>query len=281
MFEREVKSELKPIIKWVGGKRQLLPEIEKYMPSDFNRYFEPFVGGGAVFFDIAPTNAVINDMNGSLIDMYQVIKENPQELISELKIHKVNNSKDYYLKIRAYDRDGTIDKMSKIQRVARVMYMLRVDFNGLYRVNKKNQFNVPYGKYKNPKIVNENLINDMSKYFNSNHIEFKNGDFEEAVSGAERNDFVYFDPPYIPLTETSNFTSYTSDGFSLEDQERLRDLFFKLSKNGVKVMLSNSDTELTRNLYKDAIIHSVQANRAINSIAKKRGKVGEVIITSY
>ena len=279
--EKYVKEDLKPIIKWVGGKRQLLPKINELLPDKFNQYFEPFVGGGAVLFDLAPSKATINDMNSNLIDMYEVIKNNPEKLIAELNTHSINNTKDYYLKVRAYDRDGTIDEMNEVQRVARVMYMLRVDFNGLYRVNSKNQFNVPYGKYKNPKIVDESTIRNISNYFNECDIHFKSGDFEDAVKTAVKDDFVYFDPPYIPLTETASFTSYTSDGFNIEDQKRLRDVFFGLSNSGVKVMLSNSDTELTRELYKKANIHEVQANRAINSIGSKRGKVGELIITSY
>lgn len=276
-----VKVDLKPIIKWVGGKRQLLPKINELMPESFNCYYEPFIGGGAVFFNLAPQKAVINDMNKSLIDMYEVIRDDPKELMDLLTIHQRNNSKEYYLKVRAYDRDATIDGMSKVERVARVMYMLRVDFNGLYRVNSKNQFNVPYGKYKNPKIVDVDLITNISDYFNKNDITFKNGDFEKAVESATSGDLVYFDPPYIPLSETASFTSYTSDGFTLDDQKRLRDLFFELKNRGVQVMLSNSDTKLTRELYTGANIHEVSANRAINSVGSKRGKVGELIITSY
>ena len=149
---------LQPFTKWTGGKRQLLPVIKKLMPESYNHYYEPFIGGGALFFDLAPKKAVINDYNAELINCYQQIKENPNELIELLKVHKENNSKEYYLELRSVDRDDRINKMPDVQRAARILYMLRVDFNGLYRVNSKNQFNVPYGRYKNPKIVDEELI---------------------------------------------------------------------------------------------------------------------------
>lgn len=273
--------ELKPITKWVGGKRKLLPELNSLKPEHYNRYYEPFLGGGAFLFDLTPKKATINDQNSELINVYRVIKKSPERLIELLKKHEINNSKDYYLDLRSVDRDGRIDKMSSIEKAARIIYMLKVDFNGLYRVNSKGQFNVPYGKYENPKIVDaENIIN-VSKYFNNNDISILEGDFSSAIKLAENNDFVYFDPPYIPLNVTSNFTAYTADGFNEEDQIRLRDIFFNLANKGVKVMLSNSDTKLTRKLYKDASIHEVKVGRSINSNSSKRGKVNELIITSY
>ena len=273
--------QLAPVIKWVGGKRQLLPKLMKYKPQNFKKYFEPFLGGGAMLFSLAPEKAVINDNNLELINMYNVIKTSPEKLVACLEEHQENNSKEYYLHIRGLDRDGTIETMNDVQKAARLIYMLKVDFNGLYRVNKKGQFNVPYGRYKNPKIADASRIYAISSYFNNNDISILGGDFEKAVECASRGDLVYFDPPYIPLNETSNFTSYTKEGFGLVEQKRLRNLFFNLSDKGVYVMLSNSDTELTRDLYAGAIIHSVSANRAINSNAQKRGKVGEVIITNY
>lgn len=272
---------LKPVTKWVGGKRQLLPQLLKYMPNDFTNYYEPFIGGGALLFEIAPKIAVINDNNEELINMYNVIKNAPNELIEALKVHQLNNSKEYYLNVRSWDRDGTIAQLTSVDRAARLMYMLRVDFNGLYRVNSKGQFNVPYGRYKNPRIVNEEDILAVSHYFNTNNVNILCGDFSISVENAERNDLVYFDPPYIPLNSSSNFTSYTKEGFDLSDQKRLSNTFFELADKGVHVMLSNSDTEITRELYKGANIHSVEANRAINSKGSKRGKVGELIVTSY
>ena len=272
---------LKPVTKWVGGKRQLLPQLLKYLPNDFTNYYEPFIGGGALLFEIAPKIAVINDNNEELINMYNVIKNAPNELIEALKVHQLNNSKEYYLNVRSWDRDGTIAQLTSVDRAARLMYMLRVDFNGLYRVNSKGQFNVPYGRYKNPRIVNEEDILAVSHYFNTNNVNILCGDFSISVENAERNDLVYFDPPYIPLNSSSNFTSYTKEGFDLSDQKRLSNTFFELADKGVHVMLSNSDTEITRELYKGANIHSVEANRAINSKGSKRGKVGELIVTSY
>ena len=272
---------LQPFTKWTGGKRQLLPVIRELMPKKYNRYFEPFVGGGALFFDLAPKDAVINDFNAELINCYQQIKDNPQELIEILKVHQEYNSKEYYLDLRSVDRDERIDMMSEVQRAARILYMLRVDFNGLYRVNSKNQFNVPYGRYKNPKIVDENLVSAISTYLNNNQIEIKKGDFEKAVLDVQPGDFVYFDPPYIPLSETSAFTSYTHEGFSYDDQVRLRDTFNKLSDTGAYVMLSNSSSFLVEELYQDFNIHYVEATRTNGAKSSSRGRISEIIVTNY
>lgn len=228
MWYNEYIMTLKPFTKWTGGKRKLLPVLREKLPENYNRYFEPFIGGGALFFDIAPKEAVINDFNGELINSYIQIKNNPTQLIELLKGHQESNNKEYYLEVRSADRDERINSMNDIERAARILYMLRVDFNGLYRVNSKNQFNVPYGKYKNPKIVDEESIYEISKYLNDNEILILNGDFEQAVQEAQEGDFVYFDPPYIPLNETSSFTSYTHEGFTYEDQVRLRDLVKEL-----------------------------------------------------
>ncbi len=279
---KEIKEvTLQPFTKWTGGKRQLLPVIRELMPKTYNRYFEPFVGGGALFFDLAPKDAVINDFNAELINCYQQIKDNPQELIEILKIHQEYNSKEYYLDLRSADRDERIDIMSEVQRAARILYMLRVDFNGLYRVNSKNQFNVPYGRYKNPKIVDENLISAISTYLNNNQLEIKTGDFEKAIVDVRTGDFVYFDPPYIPLSETSAFTSYTHEGFSFADQVRLRDAFKRLSDTGAYVMLSNSSSALVEELYKDFNIHYVEATRTNGAKSSSRGKISEIIVTNY
>ena len=279
---KEIKEvTLQPFTKWTGGKRQLLPVIRELMPKTYNRYFEPFVGGGALFFDLAPKDAVINDFNAELINCYQQIKDNPQELIEILKVHQEYNSKEYYLDLRSADRDERIDMMSEVQRAARILYMLRVDFNGLYRVNSKNQFNVPYGRYKNPKIVDENLISAISTYMNNNQIEIKKGDFEKAVLDVQTGDFVYFDPPYIPLSETSAFTSYTHEGFSYDDQVRLRDTFKTLSDAGAYVMLSNSSSFLVEELYRDFNIHYVEATRTNGAKSSSRGKISEIIVTNY
>ena len=272
------QSTLQPFTKWTGGKRQLLPIIKSLMPDNYNNYFEPFIGGGALFFDLSPDKAVINDFNNELINCYQQIKKYPQKLIELLAKHQENNSKEYYLELRSADRDNRIDKMTNVERAARIMYMLRVDFNGLYRVNSKNQFNVPYGRYKNPKIVDSDLILSISQYLNSNNIKILTGDFEKAVQDVVAGDFVYFDPPYIPLSETSAFTSYTHEGFTYEDQVRLRDCFKKLDEKGAFVMLSNSSSPLVEELYKDFNIHKVEANRTNGAKTSSRGKISEIIV---
>ena len=272
---------LQPFTKWTGGKRQLLGDLRSYMPENYNRYFEPFVGGGALFFDLAPEQAVINDFNEELINAYRQIKDKPVDLIDLLLGHKENNSKDYYLELRAADRDGRLASMTDVERAARILYMLRVDFNGLYRVNSKNQFNVPYGRYKNPKIVDVDLIHQISGYLNENDVEILQTDFADAVAGAQAEDFVYFDPPYIPLNETSSFTSYTHEGFSYEEQVRLRDTFKELTDRGVYVMLSNSSSPLVEELYQDFNVHFVEAQRTNGAKSSSRGKISEIIVTNY
>ena len=275
------QSTLQPFTKWTGGKRQLLPIIKSLMPDNYNNYFEPFIGGGALFFDLSPDKAVINDFNNELINCYQQIKKYPQKLIELLAKHQENNSKEYYLELRSVDRDNRIDKMTNVERAARIMYMLRVDFNGLYRVNSKNQFNVPYGRYKNPKIVDSDLILSISQYLNSNNIKILTGDFEKAIQDVAVGDFVYFDPPYIPLSETSAFTSYTHEDFTYEDQVRLRDCFKKLDEKGAFLMLSNSSSPLVEELYKDFNIHKVEVTRTNGAKTSSRGRISEIIVTNY
>ena len=276
--------QLKPFTKWTGGKRQLLPQLLALSPKYFNRYFEPFIGGGALFFELQPKIAVINDMNDELIRSYEQIRDNVNELITLLETHYQNNSKEYYLSVRDQDRNGKLEHLSDVERAARILYMLRVNFNGLYRVNSKKQFNVPYGSHRSNIVLDTVLLTDISRYLNDNNITIMQGDFERAVISAKSGDFVYFDPPYIPLSETSSFTAYTQEGFGYEEQVRLRDLFITLTNKDVKVMLSNSSSPLTYDLYKDIPnieIIQVQANRMINSKADKRGKIPEVIIRNY
>ncbi|EHR31921.1 DNA adenine methylase [Helcococcus kunzii ATCC 51366] len=275
------KYDIKPFTKWVGGKRQLLNEIVKLMPHSYNTYHEPFVGGGALFFYLQPKNAVINDMNSDLILSYRAIKDDLNNLIEELEYHKQHNSKEYFLDLRSYDRNERINSLSNTQKAARIMYMLRVCFNGMYRVNSKNQFNVPYGRYKNPKIVDKVLLKNISDYLNSSNILILNEDFEVSIKECKAGDFVYFDPPYIPISETSSFTSYTNEGFSYEDQVRLRNIFSELTRKNVYCMLSNSNSPKTLELYEQFNIHQVKAKRSINSISSKRGEISEVIITNY
>lgn len=274
---------MKPFTKWVGEKRQLLKPILELLPDKYNHYYELFIGGGAVLFELAPNQASINDRNAELILAYNVIKHNVEELIVELKKHALNNNKDYYLDIRSMDRDARINGLTDVERAARLLYMLRVCFNGLYRVNSKNQFNVPYGSYKNPKIVDEDNLREVSAYLNKHNVTITNLDFEEASKNITKGDLVYLDPPYAPLSKTESFTSYTADGFSSNDQVRLRDLFIELTNRGAYVILSNSSANLVYELYQPYAkqIIEVDATRMINSKASNRGAVKEVLITNF
>lgn len=270
--------ELKPILKWVGGKRQLIPEIKKYIP-EYDRYIEPFFGGGAVLFDLQPTNAIINDINPELINLYKVIKNNPQKLIELLKTY--TNDEDTYYKIRNLDRNDSYKNTDNIEKAARFIYLNRTCFNGLYRVNSKGQNNVPYGKYKNPLICDENNIKNCASYLSNNNIEITNLDFNDVLKKAKENDFIYLDPPYDPLTETSSFTSYSKEGFTKLDQERLKKQLDKLNDKKIKFLLSNSSTEFIKELYKDYTIIEVNAKRNIASTTTGRKPVKEVLIKNY
>ena len=273
----KLKEETYPIVKWVGGKRQLMFELLKNMPETYNRYFEPFIGGGALFFELQPQNGYISDMNEELINLYTVVRDDVYELIEDLNKHKV--SKEYFLKIRNLDRTEKYNKLSDIQKASRFIYLNRTCFNGMYRVNSQGQFNVPFGNYKNPRIVDaENLIN-CSKLLKNTEIYC--ADFSEILNKVQKGDFVYFDPPYVPLNETSSFTSYTKDGFDLDMQFKLRDICDELDSLGVMFMLSNSDTKLVNELYSNYEIKKVFASRAINANPNGRGKITEVLVRNY
>ncbi len=268
-----------PFLKWVGGKRQLLPAISNLLPQSFNGYYEAFIGGGAVLFDIQPRQAVINDFNPELINVYRVIKEKPEQLIKDLKRHK--NESEYFYELRALDRQTGFNKLSDVKKASRVIYLNKTCYNGLYRVNSAGEFNAPFGRYKNPNIVNETTIRAVSEYLNSNNITILNGDFETAVETAQKGDFVYFDPPYVPVSQSANFTGYVKGGFDLKEQERLRNVCNQLNEKGVSFLLSNSSTHIIHELYKNYDIHTVKATRAINSNALKRGAIDEVLIRNY
>ncbi len=271
-----------PPLKWVGGKRQLLPEIRKYIPKQYSTYYEPFVGGGAVLFDIQPKKAIVNDVNSELINLYQALKDNVGDVIEELKVHKERNCSDYFYEVRAWDRDsGFYSTLSSVQRAARVHYLNKTGYNGLYRVNRAGQFNTPFGKYKNPNITNEITLKAVSKYFNEGNVEFRNGDFEDAVKGIRKGAFVYFDPPYDPVSDSANFTGYAAGGFNKEEQIRLKELCDRLNERGVKFLLSNSATDFILDLYKDYTIEIIKAKRAINSNGAARGEVDEVLVRNY
>lgn len=266
-----------PIVKWVGGKRQLLFELLKNMPKTYNRYFEPFIGGGALFFELQPDNAYISDMNEELINLYSVVRDSVDELIEDLSKHEI--SKEYFLEIRNIDRTEEYSKLSNVERASRFIYLNRTCFNGMYRVNSKGEFNVPFGNYKNPRIIDENNLLNCSELLKKTEI--KCADFSKIIHKVQKGDFVYFDPPYVPLNETSSFTSYTKDGFDIDMQFKLREVCDELDSMGVKFMLSNSDTKLVNKLYANYEIKKVFASRQINANAAGRGKITEVLVKNY
>lgn len=271
-----------PVLKWAGGKRQLWSEIKRLIPHGIRTYYEPFFGGGAVLFALQPKHAIVNDNNSELINMYNVIRDNPDELIEDLKKHK--NESGYFYEIRELDRKPEFADLTSIQRASRLIFLNKTCYNGLFRVNKSGEFNAPFGKYKNPNIVNEMVIKAVSHYLNDNEITFLNNDFEQATANARRTSFIYFDPPYYPLSDTSSFTGYTLDGFSANDQRRLKNLCDRLTDRGVRWLLSNSSASFIIDLYSDNHnyhIDYVSAARAINSDADGRGNVTEVLIRNY
>lgn len=274
---------VKPFIKWAGGKRQLLPEISKYVPTNFESYYEPFVGGGAVFLNKQFKNVIINDFNGELINTYSVVKNSVEPLIEKLKIHAEQNDSDYYYEIRAWDRDGTLETKSDVEKAARFIYLNKTGFNGLFRVNSQGQINVPYGKYKNPAIVNEFVLRAVSNYLSENDVQILNADYADALKNVKKNDFVYLDPPYASLDDQTNFVGYTMNGFGGSEQERLFEVFKELDEKGAYVMMSNASTTLIHELFSEyrETTKIVSARRTINSNAKGRGAVDEVLIMNY
>ena len=274
---------VKPYLKWAGGKRQLLPEIRKYIPASFDLYVEPFVGAGAVLCDLQPGRAVTNDANRQLIMTYEVIRDDVETLIAALKEHAAKNTKEYYYTVREQDRDSAVfGRLSKTEKAARLIYLNKTCFNGLYRVNSQGLFNVPYGRYKNPAICEEETLRGIHEYFRNNEVVILNGDFAKAARMATPDSFVYFDPPYHSA-DNSNFTGYQADGFPEAEQLRLRDVMKELTDQGVKCLLSNSDTEFIRKIYKDKAfrVETVTASRTINSNTAGGGKVNEVLIRNW
>ena len=268
-----------PVLKWVGGKRQLITQITELLPSRYATYYEPFIGGGAVFFHLQRKKVVINDFNSELVNVYKTIQSDVEALIEDLKKHK--NESDYFYEMRALDRSDTFSELTNIEKASRVLYLNKTCFNGLYRVNRSGEFNTPFGRYKNPNIVNEITLRAVHEYLKTNDITILNQDFASIFDNIKKNDFVYLDPPYDPVSKSSNFTGYNQGGFSTDDQIRLRELCDRLNKKGVKFLLSNSATDFIKEQYKNYQINIVQATRSINSNAKKRGAVDEVLIRNY
>jgi DNA adenine methylase len=264
----------RPFLKWAGGKSKLIQQYIPYFPEKFKTYYEPFLGGGAVFFYLNPSSAFLADINPELVNAYRCVRDKVEELIEVLEVHQLRHGKDYYYEVRK------TNGITAIERAARLIYLNKTCYNGLYRENSQGKFNVPIGKYKNPKICNSVLLRSVSVALQQARIEVRS--FEDILDYASHcDDFVYFDPPYYPLSPTSNFTAYSRSSFSPDDQIRLKDVFTQLARRGVKVMLSNSDCLFIRELYRDFNIYSISAPRRINSNASKRGSISEVLITSY
>ena len=268
---------MRPVLKWAGGKRQLLPELLARLPQSFNGYHEPFVGGGAVFFELVAqgriATAYLSDANPSLIDVYLGLRDGVDDVIAALRQHRYE--RDYYYQMRALRPAD----LSLPQRAARIIYLNKTCYNGLYRENRRGQFNVPFGRYKNPTICDEPNLRAAARALQGADIARQH--FSTVLDHARPGDFVYFDPPYHPLSPTANFTAYDRHGFGPHDQRRLRDVFAALGERGVRAMLSNSDTPFVRELYSGFRVDQVYVARAVNSKANGRGKVAEVIVWNY
>ena len=275
------KLRISPFVKWAGGKKQLLERLEERMPETYGRYYEPFIGGGALLLDVQSKNAVINDVNEQLLNVYRQLKADAEAVISILReLDSVECDKEHYLKKRTEYNKKIAAHILDAECAALTIWINKHCFNGLYRVNSKGLFNVPYNNKIGGVSMNEENLRTIGLYLNSGNIEIREGDFETACADAKAGDFVYFDSPYIPVSETANFTDYTKDGFSYEDHCRLAELSKRLDNAGVKIMLSNNDVDLVHELYDGFKIKGVDVKRAINRDASKRtGK--EVIITNY
>lgn len=271
----------RPFLKWAGGKSRTIQQYIPYFPNHFKTYYEPFLGGGAIFFYLhyhQQSKAILTDINAELINTYLCVRNQVDELISLLKEHERQhnqNKKEHYYSVRA-NSEGTDS-----ERAARLIYLNKTCFNGLYRVNSQGKFNVPLGKYENPKICQEDLLYAASKALQWADIQAY--DFADVVKYANTDDFVFFDPPYYPISSTSYFTAYSRYSFNEKDQERLRDTCAELASRGVKVMVCNSDCEFIRKIYTEINfkIYLIEAARCINSNIKKRGMIYELLITSY
>ncbi len=272
----------KPFVKWAGGKRQIIDKLKNYVPKEFNIYYEPFVGGGALLFELAPENAVINDYNKELINVYKCLKNETKmmAMCKELDKHELNHSEEYYYQIRNLDKDKlAYKKLKDYKRAARTIYLNKSCFNGLYRVNSKNEFNVPFGKKEYVNAYEKQNLKIINEYLYENNIKVFSKDYAKVVKEAQNGDFIYLDPPYD--SDTSTFNSYTDNGFNKKEQKRLARVYRELSNKGCYVMLSNHNTRLINELYQDYNIHVIEAKRYINADGNKRGKVEEVIITNY
>lgn len=267
----------RPVLKWAGGKGRLLPELQARLPDSFATYHEPFIGGGALFFTLAGQGrlgrARLSDANPSLIDVYLALRDDVDAVIAHLREHAYERER--YYRVRALDPAT----LTLPERAARIIYLNKTCYNGLYRENRRGQFNVPFGRYKNPTICDEPNLRAAARALQGADIARQH--FSTVLDHARPGDFVYFDPPYHPLSPTANFTAYDRHGFGPDDQRRLRDVFAALAGRGVRAMLSNSDTPFVRELYGGFRVDQVYVARAVNSKANGRGKVAEVIVRNY
>jgi DNA adenine methylase len=269
-----------PFVKWAGGKRQIKNEIIPLLPKAITSYCEPFLGGGAILFSIQPVKAIVNDLNAELISVYETIRDNLERLIDALRKHK--NTEEYFYAIRELDRDKDSYRLiTKVDKAARLLYLNKTCYNGLFRVNSAGEFNSPFGYYKNPNIVNEPVLRAVSSYLNTGSISFFCEDFAETLKRADAESFVYLDPPYDPLSGTANFTGYMKGGFDKSEQIRLKQCCDDLDARGIKFLLSNSATDFIRELYSGYEIAVIEAKRAISADAKKRSAVKELLIRNY
>lgn len=268
-----------PVLKWAGGKSRLLDELVARIPESIKRYFEPFIGGGALFFRTAPASAVINDFNPDLINTYRCVAWNVESVIRRLVELRRRHSEEHYYQLRDRFNDRA-RPMTDVARAAAFIYLNKTCYNGLYRVNSKGRFNVPIGRYKDPQIFDRDHLRAAARLLR--RAEISTGDYRACVDAARAGDFVYFDPPYAPVSATANFTAYTADSFGDDQQRALADRAHYLVRQGVHVLISNSDAPLIRELYLglDGFrIDEVDCSRAINSAAKKRGAVTELLIS--
>ena len=272
----------KPFVKWAGGKRAIVNKLVKLSPHEYDTYYEPFVGGGAMLFELSPQKAVINDYNKELMNVYECIKDEKKftAMTNELNKHEKNHTEEYYYKIRDLDKNKKkFSKIADYKRAARTIYLNKACFNGLYRVNSKNEFNVPFGKKLKINTYDGVNLGLIYAFLNMNEVKLLSTDFETSLQTAKKGDFIYLDPPYD--SDTTTFNNYTENGFGKEEQHRLARIFKELDERGCYVMLSNYNTILVKELYKDYYFHKIEAHRNIGAKAKDRGMVEEVIITNY
>jgi DNA adenine methylase len=273
------QREAAPIVKWVGGKSRLMSQLSPLLPPGvaLMRHVEPFVGGGAMFFARRPTRALLCDVNPTLITTYEAVRNDPEQLIEQLEqLAREHDARAYY---RIRERYNRARKVTPTERAAMFIYLNKTCFNGLHRVNQTGEFNVPIGRYAQPRIVDPDALRAASRELQ--HATLQCTGFETLLNSARPGDFIYFDPPYEPVSDTANFTSYAQSGFDRQDQLRLRDVYAALDRRGCKLMLSNSDVPFIRELYRNYQLDSVAAARAINCNAKKRGPVSEVVVRNY